>query len=113
MPRRLHRRRPIRTLATVTLTVAATLVALGAGAQAVVTSWATDASAAARAQLRDNATATQVRNVTTAVRSLVPDAPVENVTKDGDAFVVTVTKNGEQRVYRVPADLSSATRMLG
>ncbi|PZP00226.1 MAG: hypothetical protein DI618_07890, partial [Dermacoccus nishinomiyaensis] len=62
---------------------------------------------------RDNATATQVRNVTTAVRSLVPDATVENVTKEGDAFVVTVTKNGEQRVYRVPADLSSATRMLG
>lgn len=36
MTRTLHRYRPIRTLATVTLTVAATLVALGAGAQAVV-----------------------------------------------------------------------------
>lgn len=106
-------RRSTRTLATAALATAATLVAVGAGAHAVVQSWASDATTAARAQLSDTASATQVRNVTTVVHALVPDLEVKSVTKEADAFVVTATKNGEQRVYRVPADLSSAAQVLG
>lgn len=53
-----------------------------------------------------------MRKATTAVQALVPDLAVQSVTKEGDSFVVKATKNGEQLTYKLPADLSSATRTL-